>query len=176
MHARVLQSLAGANLKIVLGYRGIKGVGKALQSGELAAACAMSVSTLSSSFRSQIESGEFRPFVQFGKAKNPFFGDATMFYATLKSDNERDVADFFFSQSAIARPFALPPGVPADRVAALRDAFQAATKDEALLAEAKKIGIGVEPEDHMAVEAALEKLYGTSPAILTQVKDIMGRK
>lgn len=176
MHARVLEAMAGAKVKIVLGYRGIKGVGKALQSGEIAAACAMSVSTLNSSFRSLIESGQFRPFVQFGKEKHPFFGNATHFYSTLKDDEQRVVADFFFSQSAIARPFALPPGVPADRVAALRGAFHAALKDEALLAEAKKIGIGIEPEDHAAVEQALKELYGTPVKVLAMVKETMGRK
>ena len=40
--------MVGANIKIVLGYRGIKGVGKALQTGEITAACAMAVSTLKS--------------------------------------------------------------------------------------------------------------------------------
>ena len=176
MHARVLQSMAGANVKIVLGYRGIKGVGKALESREVSAACAMSVSTLNSSFRSQIESGQFRPIVQFGKTKNPYFKDATHFYSTLKSDKERTVADFFFSQSAIARPFALPPGVPDNRVEAVRKAFLAATKDPALLAEAAKIGIGIEPEDHSAVLASLKALYATPESVLSEVKEMMGRK
>jgi tripartite-type tricarboxylate transporter receptor subunit TctC len=176
MHARVLQSMAGANVKIVLGYRGIKGVGKALQSGEIAAACAMSISTLASSFRSQMESGEFVPFVQFGKEKNPYFGNATHFYSMVKSDEDRVVTDFFFSQSAIARPSALPPGVPADRVKALQGAFHAALKDEALLAEAKRIGIGIIPESPDAVLGALKTLYATPPAVLAKVKEIMGRK
>ncbi len=176
MHARVLQSMAGANVKIVLGYRGIKGVGKTLQSGEIAAACAMSISTLASSFRSQMESGEFVPFVQLGKEKNPYFGNATHFYSMVKSDEDRVVADFFFSQSAIARPSALPPGVPADRVKALQGAFHAALKDEALLAEARRIGIGIIPESPDAVLGALKTLYATPPAVLAKVKEIMGRK
>ena len=176
MHARVLSSMAGANVKIVLGYRGIKGVGKALQSGEVAAACAMSVSTLNSAFRSQIDSGEFIPFVQFGHEPNPFFGKATHFYSLLKSKDDRIVADFFFNQSAIARPSALPPGVPADRVAALRTAFQATLADPALLADAKKIGIGIVPEPASAVENALRDLYGTPAPVLAKVKEIMGRK
>lgn len=175
-HARVLQSMVGANIRIVLGYRGIKGVGKALQSGEIAAACAMSISTLASSFRSQMESGEFVPFVQFGKEKNPYFGNATHFYSMVKSDEDRVVTDFFFSQSAIARPSALPPGVPADRVKALQGAFHAALKDEALLAEAKRIGIGIIPESPDAVLGALKTLYATPPAVLAKVKEIMGRK
>lgn len=175
MHARVLQEMAGANIKIVTGYRGITGVGKALQQGEIAAACAMSVSTMKSSFRALKDSGQFRLFVQFGKKKNPYFGDATHFYSTLKNDEQRKVADFFFGQSAIARPVAAPPGVPAERLEALRTAFMDSLKDPQLLAEAEKIGIDVTPESAAEVEQAFREMYDTSPKVISRVKEIMGR-
>ncbi len=175
-HARVLQSMVGANIRIVLGYRGIKGVGKALQQGEITAACAMAVSTLKSSFRNQKESGDFRVVVQFGKERHPYLDNASHFYSMLKKPDDIKVADFFFSQSEIARPVAAPPGVPAARLAALRSAFKMALADPALLARAKKIGIDVIYEPAEAVEASLRELYGTPAPILARVKKIMGRK
>jgi tripartite-type tricarboxylate transporter receptor subunit TctC len=175
-HARVLKAMVGANIKIVLGYRGIKGVGKALQQGEITAACAMAVSTLKSAFRQLKDSGQFRMIVQFGKEKHPFMDDATLFYSMLKNSGDVRVADFFFSQSAIARPVAAPPGVPAARLAALRTAFADALKDPDLLARAKKIGIDVLYEPPEKVEAALKDLYATPPDVLAKVKKIMGRK
>jgi tripartite-type tricarboxylate transporter receptor subunit TctC len=175
-HARVLQSMVGANIKTVLGYRGIKGVGKALEQGEVEAACAMSVSSLSSTFRQQKESGKFRMIVQFGKKKHPYMDDATHFYSMLKNPDDVRVADFFFSQAAINRPVAAPPGVPAERLAALRAAFRAAVKDPDLLARAGKMGIAVNYGSHESVEATLTKLYGSPAAIVTKVKQIMGRK
>lgn len=175
-HARVLKAMVGANIKIVLGYRGIKGVGKALEQGEITAACAMAVSTLKSAFRPLKESGKFRMIVQFGKKKHPYMGDAAHFYSMLKSDDDVRVADFFFSQSAIARPVAAPPGTPADRLAALRKAFAAALVDPELLARAKRIGIDVTPETADTVRASLTALYATPPAVVTRVKEIMGRK
>jgi len=175
-HARVLQAMVGANIKIVLGYRGIKGVGKALQQGEITAACAMAVSTLKSAFRPLKDSGQFRVIVQFGKEKHPFMDDAPLFYSMLKSPEEARVADFFFSQSAIARPVAAPPGVPAERLAALRKGFADALKDPGLLARAKRIGIDVIYETPETVAASLTELYATPPDILARVKKIMGRK
>lgn len=175
-HARVLQSMVGANIKIVLGYGGIKGVGKALEQGEITVACAMAISTLKSAFRQQKESGKFRMIVQFGKEKHPYMGDATHFYSLLKKPEEVRVADFFFSQSAIARPAATPPGVPAARLAALRKAVAEAVKDKELLARAEKIGVDVEYETPQQVEAALKELYATPPAVVARVKQIMGRK
>ncbi|MDA1324767.1 MAG: tripartite tricarboxylate transporter substrate-binding protein [Proteobacteria bacterium] len=176
MHARVLQAMVGANIKIVLGYRGIKGVGKALQQGEITAACAMAVSSLKSSFRSLKDSGQFRVIVQFGKEKHPFLDNATQFYSMLKNPDDVRVADFFFSQSEIARPVAAPPGIPAARLAALRTAFADALKDPALLARAKRIGIDVIYETPERVEAALTALHATPPDVLAKVKKIMGRK
>jgi tripartite-type tricarboxylate transporter receptor subunit TctC len=175
-HARVLQAMVGAKIKIVLGYRGIKGVGKALEQGEITAACAMAVSTLKSAFRPQKESGKFRMIVQFGKEKHPYMDNATMFYSMLKSDEEVKVADFFFSQSAIARPVAAPPGIPAENLATLRKAFAASLTDPALEARAKQIGIDVIPETPEAVQAALSAIYATPPATLARAKEIMGRK
>lgn len=176
MHARVLQTMVGANIKIVLGYRGIRGVGKALEQGELTAACAMAVSTLKSTFRRQKESGAFRMIVQFGKEKHPYLDGATHFYSMLKTDDDRRVADFFFDQSAIARPVAAPPGVPAARLAALRTAFAQALRDPGLLADAKRIGIDVTPESADVVEQSFRDLYATPPAVIARVKKIMGRK
>ncbi|MEX2454267.1 MAG: hypothetical protein WD470_06160 [Rhodospirillaceae bacterium] len=175
MHARILEAMSGANVKIVTGYSGITGVGKALQQREIDAACAMSVSTMQSSFRALKESGEFRLFVQFAKEKNPYFGDATHFYSTLKNDDERKIADFFFSQSGIARPVAAPPGIPADRLAALRTAFLDALKDPALLAEAERIGVDITPETSAQVEADFREMYDTPPEVLARALDIMGR-
>ena len=175
-HARVLREMIGANIKIVTGYRGIKGVGKALQQGEITAACAMAVSTLQSAFRTLKESGQFKVIVQFGKEKNPYMDDATMFYSLLKDKEQERVADFFFSQSAIARPVAAPPGLPAERLAALRKAFADALKDPTLLARAKKIGVDVTYETPDAVAAAFRELYATPPAVVKRVKEIMGRK
>ena len=176
MHARVLQELAGANIRIVTGYQGIKGVGKALQQGEITAACAMAVSTLKSAFRSHMERKEFRIIVQFGKQKEPYLGDGTLFYSRLKSAADRRVADFFFSQSAIARPVAAPPGVPKARLAALRKAFQETLRDPALLADGKRMGTDITSETAEEVEQAFRDIYASPPAVIARAKAIMGRK
>ena len=175
-HARVLQSMLGANIRMVLGYRGIKGVSKALQTGELTAACAMAASTLKSAFRQLKDSGQFKVIVQFGQQPHPFLDNAPMFYSLLKNKEDVRVADFFFSQSSISRPVAAPPGIPKARLAALRAAFAAALRDPVLLARAKRLGVDVTPEPAETVEKAMAALYATPPAVLAKVKKIMGRK
>ena len=61
------------------------------------------------------------------------------------TDEDRQVMELVYSQAVFGRPYVLPAGVPAERVAALRKAFMAAFADPALLAEAGKMKLDIEP-------------------------------
>ena len=61
-----------------------------------------------------------------------------------KTDEDRQIIELVYSQGVFGRPYILPPGVPADRVAALRKAFMAALADKELLAEAKQMKLDIE--------------------------------
>jgi hypothetical protein len=92
-----------------------------------------------------------------------------------KTDEDRQAMQMFYGQNAFARPFILPPGVPADRVAALRKAFTDTMKDPELLAEAAKMNIDVEPNTGEQVQALVAKMYETPPAVIERVKKALGR-
>jgi len=92
-----------------------------------------------------------------------------------KSDEDRQAMQMFYAQNAFARPFILPPGVPADRIAVLRQAFEATMKDPELLAEAEKMRIDVEWSTGEAVQALVAKMYETPPAVIERVKKAIGR-
>ena len=65
-----------------------------------------------------------------------------------------------------------PPNVPADRVAALRQAFEATMKDDAFLSEANRSGIEISPIDAKAVEQLLADMYATPRGVVEKVKAI----
>ncbi len=73
----------------------------------------------------------------------------------------------------MARPFAAPPGLPAERARALQAAFQAAHRDPGFLAEAAKLGIDISPlsADHML--AGIEQLARASPATFDYMKKLL---
>ena len=175
-HALVLKSMLGANLKVITGYKGIKEVGLALERGEVQAACALALSTSKATFDKNVKSGELKFLVQFGKMNVPYFGDATNFYSLLKTDEQRQVADLFFGQSEIARPLIGPPGLPATFTAALRKAMAEALKDPALLEDAAKIGIDIEPVSGEETAQSFADFYKTPSAVVQKAKGIMGRK
>lgn len=141
-HAMLMKRYFGAPIKVIYGFRGTNDVKLALQRGELSATCGMLESTVKGAFRDEYASGDLNIFVQFGPDHAvPFFGGATRIYDKLKSAQDRPIFDVIFKQAALARPFAAPPGTPADRVALLRKAMEDTLKDPQLIADAAKLSI-----------------------------------
>ena len=66
----------------------------------------------------------------------------------------------------MARPFAAPPGVPAERQAVLRAAFDATMKDPDFLAEAQTAELEVRPVSGDAVETLIKEIYASPPAAI----------
>jgi tripartite-type tricarboxylate transporter receptor subunit TctC len=75
----------------------------------------------------------------------------------------------------MARPFAAPPGIPADRKAALVAAFDATMKDPEFLAEAKRLNIDVNPVGAKALEDLLAELYATPKDVVKKASEAITR-
>jgi len=69
---------------------------------------------------------------------------------------------------------AVGPGVPADRVAALRKAFDDTMKDPAFLADAKKRNLDIDARDWQHAHALVNKIVGASPQLIARVKQSIG--
>ena len=87
-----------------------------------------------------------------------------------KTDEDRQVMEMIYSQNLFGRPYLVPPGVPADRVAALRAALASMVKDPALLADAEKIGLDIGPMGGEELQALVAKLYALPPRIIERAK------
>jgi tripartite-type tricarboxylate transporter receptor subunit TctC len=75
-----------------------------------------------------------------------------------------------YSQNLFGRPYLVPPGVPPDRVTALRAALAAMVKDPALLDDAKKIGLDIGPMGGEELQALVARLYALPPRIIERAK------
>ncbi len=71
------------------------------------------------------------------------------------------------------RPFAAPPGAPADRVAALRQAFEETLKDPDFIAEAEKTQLEIEPLTGAEIEKMLVKAYGAPKTIVERAAELV---
>ena len=164
-HAVFLKKMFKANIKVITGYEGTNAVKLAMERGEMDAACGLQASSVKTSYMAEVKSGDMQFFVQFGAKPVPLFGDATMMYSMIKTDEDRRIADLIFGQTEIARPIAAPPGTPKDRVAALRKAMLETAKDPAFVAEAKKIGLEINPIPGEEVAKMFAAYMKTPPAL-----------
>ena len=89
--------------------------------------------------------------------------------AELSPPDKRPWPEFIASGTPFARALAVGPGVPADRVAALRKAFDDLMKDEEFLALAKKRQLDIHPRNAAATHALLDKVAGASPEFVAEV-------
>jgi tripartite-type tricarboxylate transporter receptor subunit TctC len=162
-----MKNVLGANLRVVPGYKGTKEINFAMQTGEAHATCGMFETSLRGSYWNDFKSGDLNIFVQTSYGRNlDLFGDATNIYSLLKTEEEIQMAKLVFGPAEITRPLAAPPGVPQERVTALRKALLAAMKDPGLIADGAKIGLVFLPMSGEEVEAELQDLFKTPRAVV----------
>ena len=142
---RILAAALGLPVQVVSGYKGTSGIRRAAESGELAGGC-WSWESMFVTWRQSLESGVVKPIIQIVASSLPKLDQVPLAISLAKTPEERRLIEVGVqNSSAFARPFALPPGTPKDRVKLLHDGFHATLKDPAFLAEAKKARLGIDP-------------------------------
>ena len=98
----------------------------------------------------------------------PEIGDVPLMIEQTQDKEKLQILKIFVGAQEMARPFAAPPGIPADRKAALVAAFDATMKDPEFLAEAKKLDLDVNPVSGKAIETLLAEAYATPKDVLVK--------
>ena len=115
-----------------------------------------------------------RPIIQVGMEKEPDLPDVPLLNDLGKTDEERQVLKFITeSNTSLGKPFATSPGVPTERVAALRNAFNETMKDKTFLAEADKQRVEIRPISGETLQKIVTDIVTTPQPILEKVKDAM---
>lgn len=165
-----MANMLGYKVKAILGYKGTNDVWHAMEKGEVHGACAFWASLAMGPQSQKIKSGEMVPIVQFGSKKHPVYGNAPSIYDLARNDEDLAVMKFVFGLAEITRPFAAPPGVPADRLAALRKAFWDTANSPELKADADKMKLIVEPMDYKETETAFRDALSSPKAVIDRAK------
>jgi hypothetical protein len=106
--------------------------------------------------------------IQSALKKNSELGAVPLIMDQTKDREKLQILKLILAAQEMARPFAAPPGIPADRKAALIAAFEATMKDPEFLAEARKRKIDVEPVSAKSLNELLAELYATPKEVLTK--------
>jgi tripartite-type tricarboxylate transporter receptor subunit TctC len=143
--------------------------------GEVNGICGLYASSIRSAFPDDVKSGQLKLVIQMGSKISDVFGKIPSVYDYAKTDTDRAVLDVHFKQLVLGRPVAGPPGIPAARLKALREAFQATMRDKDFLAEADKLGLDIDPASADEVEALLRRFAAFPPEIFRKAQQAIGR-
>lgn len=164
---KILNKYFGTRFKIVNGYT-TTGLRLALEKVEIEAICGISYQTHMAVSPQWFKEHEVNVLVQLGLSKNPALPDVPLAIDLLKNGDTRDTFKLIVAPQEFGRPILAPPGVPADRIAALRTAFDKTMKDKQFLARAEKAKLFVEPVSHTEIEAILKESYSAPKKIVDQ--------
>jgi len=162
----VLRHMFHMKIKLVTGYPGGKDVLLAMQRGEVNGRCGWSWSSVKSTSYSLYQKKEIVIPVQLALKKHPDLPNVPLIMDLTKDPDERAALKLIFARQSVARPYAAPPGVPAQRIAALRKAFDDTMKDPAFLDEAEKTRLEVQPVSGEEVQQLVAELYQSSPKVV----------
>jgi tripartite-type tricarboxylate transporter receptor subunit TctC len=174
-HPMVLKNVLGAKIRVIPGYPGTREVNLALHRGEVNGVCGLYVSTIKSSFQDEVTSRQLKPVIQMGNKKSNEYGNIPSVFDYAKTDMDRAVLDVHFKQLLLGRPLAGPPGIPADRLKALREALVATMRDKDFLAEAERVGLDIDPASAEEVEQLLMRFAAYPPEVFRKAQEAIGR-
>jgi tripartite-type tricarboxylate transporter receptor subunit TctC len=161
VYPRVLNALAGTKFNIVRGYRGTADLNLAIERGEIDGRVGWCLECARREKPAWLADKSVIFLLQLAFTRHPELKDVPSLADAAKTEEARQIMRLVYGGQDMNIPLMLPPGVPADRVAALRKAFDDTMKDPEFLAEAKKIGADVSPMTWQAVEKLIQSAYAT---------------
>lgn len=168
---RILNALFGTKFKVISGYSTSE-MRLALEKGEVQGICGLAWQTLQSTSPSWITNNDLNVILQMGLVKDKELPASVPLALDLLSKPEDKT---FFRLAVLpgefGRPFVAPPGVPADRIQALRAAFDATMKDPEFAAEASKAQMIIDPLDGAQIQALLDEAYAAPQSIRARVAE-----
>jgi tripartite-type tricarboxylate transporter receptor subunit TctC len=170
---RVLNALLATKFKPIIGYDPGAGLTMAIERQEAEGICGLSWSTMKASRPHWIREKLLNVIVQMGIDKLPDLPDVPAALDLVTDAEKKQVLTLILLRQEPGRPVAAPPGIPPDRLAALRNAFEATMKDPEFIAEAEKLQMEIEPLTASQIEKLLATAYATPKPIVQQAAELL---
>jgi tripartite-type tricarboxylate transporter receptor subunit TctC len=178
---KLIEEGVGAKFNMVVGYGGGADMDLALEKGEVhCRAGTVSAFVVREPTRTWYKNGFVRPLVQSGIARDKRLPNVPTIYEIMETyktpDATRRVAKVMLTSGDLGRPIAGGPGILADRLKILREAFMKMVADEAFLADAKKRGLEVDPIKGEELEVIAKEVVVQPADVVERVKKIITQK
>jgi tripartite-type tricarboxylate transporter receptor subunit TctC len=171
----VLNSVVGTKLKLISGYPGTGEARLAIERGELEAV-SQPWPIIRNELAQWLAEKKISLLVQTGADKTPGTEDVPRMIDLAKSSDDRALLALFSTPSTIGRSVVAPPGLPAERLAELRAAFLETLRDPALLRDAERAKLDLDPLAGEALQAAVASAGKFSPELIARAQRIAEAK
>jgi tripartite-type tricarboxylate transporter receptor subunit TctC len=166
-----MNALLGTRMKIVTGYQGGNDINLAMERGE-AHIRSNSWSSWKTTRPDWIAEKKITILSQSGR-RAADLGDVPSLEDLTTNPDDRTIMELVVSGNYIGRPQAMPPGTPADKVAAMRAAFQATVKDPAFIAEVEKLRLELDPVSGEELQSYITKLQNVPKHLIPKAKEML---
>lgn len=170
---RLMNAIAGFKFKVIPGYKSGGDVDLAIERGEVEGRAATAWGGMKGRNSDWLEQKKVNLLFQTGFERHPELKDVPLALEFAKTPDDRKVAELFFAAEDIGYPYLAPPGVPADRLAAIRSAFEQVYKDPELIAEAKKGGLDINPVSWQRMTKVITDSYSAPDSVRQRLRTLV---
>jgi tripartite-type tricarboxylate transporter receptor subunit TctC len=169
----VINKLFGTRIKVISGYPGGNEVFLAMERGEVHGRCGAIISGINSTRPDWFPQKKVSIPIQIGMTRHPSFPTVPALGEYAKDQHTRQVLQLVLSPMDMFAPIVAPPGVPPERVAALRAAYRAAMNDPKFVAYARRVKIDITEVSHDRIAGLLKAAYAMPPTAVTAAREAM---
>jgi tripartite-type tricarboxylate transporter receptor subunit TctC len=170
---RVLNALIGTRFKVISGYDPGSGLTLALESGETEGICGLSWSTMKASRPHWISDHKLNVILQVGLTRLAELPGVPSALDLIADPAAKRVLELILIRQEFGRPLTAPPGVPPERLAMLRAAFDATMTDPDFRAEAAQEQLEIDPLHAAEIDRLLAGAYAAPPAVVRAAAELI---
>ena len=172
----LMNNMLGTKFRVIAGYSTGSDIPLAMERGEVHGRANHSFSSLMAQRADWVTQNKINILAQIGLKPEVGFENVPLLLDLAKNDTERAIIKLYSVPIALGRPVLTTPDVPAERIAALRRAFDATMTDAEFLADAKRSRLDVSPVSGVELQRIIEDLVATPPAMIAAAKSAVEAK
>jgi tripartite-type tricarboxylate transporter receptor subunit TctC len=174
IHPRALNKVFGTNFEVIEGYGGAAQVYAAVERGEVHGVCGLFWSSIQTARPDWVPKGYINVFLQMGLDKHPELKQVPWVMDLTQNPQDRQFLETLFAPLRMARPFFVAPGVPRERVEALREAFMASLTDPGFRKQAERMRLEISPTSGKEVQSLVENVFASPAEVGKGIAALLG--
>lgn len=173
LYPTLLDNVLGMKFKVVSGYKSTNEINLAMERGEVSGRAGDFFTSLKSQNPDWLRDKKIDMLLQFGSVRDPEWPDTPLLTDLATNDEQRQIFRVFSAEMALGRTFVTTPGIAADRLAALRKAFEETLRDPAFLDDIKRVGMLARPLSHEKARILADEIVNMPPDLIAKAKAAM---